>query len=311
MRIYCDDIEVFSASEPELRRELERLLFRVRLGQHDLILDDLEGFFASSFFAQAIAIASQLEVRELLERQDPALGDRGVDPATRAPGPRAELVSIAVKERTCRRDGEYPVWEIDASTAGSWSEAPLRLLLENDGDWHLVEAAARVYSRPKVISAMEKKFLHKDQRGGKDEVMNAVKSCRREERVFVFMDSDRKTVDGPEDNTQRKVRRLARRRPNVLPFIMAKREIENYIPDSVWRHSTEGANEAKVKKHRAWRRLSDSEKDFVDMETYFPDAMKHVPKLCDARLVPDAATLESRAGGTELVVLLDQMEAWL
>jgi hypothetical protein len=311
MRIYCDDIEVFATSEPDLRRELERLLFRVRLGQHYLILDDLEGFFASSFFAQAIAIASQLEVRELLERQDPALGDRGVDPAMRPPGPRAELVPIAVKEHTCRRDGEHPVWEIDASTAGAWSEAPLRLLLENDSDWNLVVAAARVYRRPKVVLAEGKKFLQPDQRGGKTEVKKAVQSCRREERVFVMIDSDREIVDGPEAKCQRDIRDLVKERPNVFPFILTKREVENYIPDPVWRHSVVGGNPQRVSKHRAWRKLSDAEKDIVDMETYFSDAKKHVPKLCDPDLVPDAATLETRAGNSELLDLLDRMEAWL
>jgi hypothetical protein len=311
MKIYCDDMEVFAESDSVERRELERLLIRVRLGQHELILDDLESFFASDFFAQVIALASQLEVRELLERQDPALGDRSADPAARPRGPRAELVPVAARARACRREGEHPVWEIDASTAGVWSEAPLRLLLENDSDWNLVEAAARVYGRPRVTIALENKYLLRDQRGGKDEVLKAVRICRQEERVFVFMDSDRKAVGGPEDRSQHKIRRLVRKRPNVFPFILAKREVENYVPDSVWQHCTLGGPSERRKKHRAWRRLSDAEKDFVDMEAYFPDAKKHVPKLCDGTLVPNALTLESRAGKTELVELLDRLEAWL
>lgn len=316
MKIYCDDPSVFEDQE---HRGLERLLMRVRLGQHQLILDDPDGFFESPFFAGVVAPASQLEVRELLDRQAPALADRGVDPV-RAPGPRAELVHVALPERTCRREGDNPVWEIDPATAGDWSEAPLRLLLENDNDWHLVEAAARVYGRPTVPEAQKRGFLRRDQRGGKTEVRKAVERCDLAERVFVLMDSDRDTVAGPEDKPQRDIRHAAKTRPNVKPFILRKREVENYLPEVVWRAAVEEKRTCSHKKYttdvewasrlRSWRQLPEADKDIVDLETVFPDAKDHIEKFGDPTLIPDASTLESRAGA-ELSELLDAMEVWL
>jgi len=148
MKIYCDSIAVFE--EPE-HHGLQRLLSRVRLGHHTLILDDLEGFYASRFFALAVAPADYMEVRELLDRQEPALGDRSLDPGRRDSGPRAELVPVALSVYVCRRDGQFPAWQVDPSNVGDWCEAPLRVLLENDADWQLVACAARVYQKPDVI----------------------------------------------------------------------------------------------------------------------------------------------------------------
>jgi hypothetical protein len=319
VRIYCDRPELFE--EEGDYRELERLLMCVRRGQHTLLIDDLERFFASSFFVRAVAPASQLEVQELLNQQDPALADRGIDPAVRTQGPRAELVPIALSERSCRQEGAHPVWEIDRATAGAWSEAPLRLLLENDNDWQLVEAAARVYDRPRSVDALNKGFLKRDQRGGKGEVRKSVESCLSAERVFVLIDSDRTHVGGQEDREQQAIRKLAKTRPNIFPFILAKREVENYIPETVWRDAVEKRRTQShtkyledkewAKRLRTWSALSDIEKDFTDMEKYFPEAKQQVAKLCDPVLVPDVATLESRSGKADLVQLLNGLEAWL
>ncbi len=319
MNIYCDTLVLFE--EETEHRELERLLMCVRRGQHNLLIDDLDRFYASVFFLRAVTPANQIEVRELLNQQDPALEDRGIDPAARTQGPRAELVAVALPERACRRDGAYPVWEIDRATAGAWSEAPLRLLLENDNDWQLVEAAARVYERPGAVHALKNGFLQRDQRGGKSEVRKSVESCLPAERVFVLMDSDRITVGGPEDREQQAIRELVKTRPNALPFILAKREVENYIPESIWRDFVEQKRTRSHTKYvtdvewanklRTWTRLPDAEKDVADLETHFSGAKQQVSKLCDPVLVPDAATLESRAGKQELVDLLDKLEAWL
>lgn len=311
MRIFCDSMEVFEGRE---HRELERMLMRVRLGQHELLVDDLETFFASAFFQRAVGSSAQAEVRELLERQQqPALGDRALDPAKRVPGPRAELVPITTDDRTCRRDGDGPVWELDPATVGEWSEAPLRVLLENDDDWHLVEAAARVYERPKVVEAKRNDFLRTDQRGGKGEVKNAVESCGPSERIFVFMDSDRMSPEGDEDKPQRKIRELARERPHILPFILAKREVENYFPQELWeRMVAENRSDERVRSLRTWKRLPDADKDYVDLEKVFGRIAKmQSAMLADPQLLPDAAALESRAGKHELRNLLDHLEAWL
>lgn len=318
MRVYCDDPTVFDSAAA---RGLQRLVMRVRLGQHHLILSDVDSFCASNFFHQWIAAGDQAEVAELLQRQAPELGDRSLDPAARASGPRAELVAVTTADRACQRDGQHPVWEIDPATAGDWAEAPLRLLVENDNDWVLVACAARVYRRPAALTAEQTRSLLKDQRGGKDEVAKAVERSNPSERVFVLMDSDRESGAGPEGPTQIKVRTLAQTRPHVLPFILRKREAENYVPYEVWSSAAPKGSyyrdrdqdrwaQDRVRARRRWERLSDEEKDHVDMETIFGDAKKQVQKLLDPDLIPDAQTLELRAG-TELRELLDVLEAWL
>jgi hypothetical protein len=208
--------------------------------------------------------------------------------------------------------GRHPVWEVDAETVGDWCEMPLRVLLENDADWQLVAVAARVYHRPKVEAARRSRFLHLDQRGGKGEIKNAVSVCEPPERIFILMDSDRTAPEGPEDRPQQKIRELAQSRPNILPFILAKREIENYLPATVWQDAVARRNTPeRVRKLRKWQRLPEPDKDVIDLEEYFSDAKQHAAKLADTTLIPDAKTLESRAGPEELRHLLDVMEAWL
>lgn len=309
MRIYCDSLDVFVGPE---HRSLQRLLMRVRLGQHELVLENLDGFFTSEFFQHAVAANDRLEVEELLGRQHPELADRGLDPAARTAGPRAELVPITVAERACRTVNGHPIWEIDPETVGDWCEMPLRVLLENDADWQLVAVAARVYGRSKVEEARRSRFLQLDQRGGKGEIKNAVAVCEPPERVFILMDSDRVVTDGPEERTQQKIRDLAQLQPNVLPFILAKRELENYLPAAVWQDAVaRRRTPERVRKLREWQRLSDSDKDVIDLEQYFADAKQQTAKFADVALIPDAETLETRAGTTELRDLLDAMEAWL
>lgn len=317
MRVYCDLIETFKSLNKDEYRQLERLLMRVRIGQHELIIEELDEFFTTDFFITRVAPANQEEVRELLERQSPTLADRGLDPVFRDSGPYAELVPVVPAERTCCRRGKHPVWTIDPTNAGEWSESPLRLLLENDADWILIEAAAGIYRRSKVVEALTKGFLRKEQRGGKTEVKKAVEQCALSDRVFVLMDSDRMAVDGEEDHPQRKVREMCKLLPNVLPFILKKRELENYVPATVWREAIQMQNQRwprniKKSKERAqrlreWELLSEDKKDVVDLEEYFPEAKKLVIRLLEIKSID---VLEARAG-SELDELLCQLEAWL
>lgn len=282
---------------------------------------DVDGFYGTRFFTLAVAGGDRQEVRELLERSEPALLNRGLDPSNRGRGIHAELVPIALDSRICRSNGTHPVWQLDPSTIGDWSEAPLRVLLENDHDWILVEVAMRVYERPRLRHAMARDHLRRDQRGGKGEVKKAIETCRPIERIFVLMDSDKVSLNSAEGAEQQEIRTLATTRPNIHVFILAKREVENYLPESVWSSTTgrpwpgsapkQDDLIARRKILRRWQRLSDEEKDFLDLETYFPDAKKHVDKLQDAMLVPDASMLESRDTKKELSTLLDQLEAWL
>lgn len=95
----------------------------------------------------------------------------------------------------------------------------------------------------------------------------------------------------------------------MKPFILAKREVENYLPQQIWEQVPRSPD--RVRSLRRWKRLSEIEKDFIDLEAYFGKIAKsQSAKLGDPQLLPDAPSLESRAG-TELRDLLDHMEAWL
>lgn len=318
MRIHCDDLAVFGEVE---HRGLQRMLMRVREGQHSLVLGDLHGFYASRFFARAVATGDRQEVRELLERQTPELADRALDPGLRPPGPRAELISIALPEHTCEQKDGAPIWYIDPSTVGEWSEKPLRVLLENDRDWILVETATRVYARPAIRKSFSRGFIVRDQRGGVAEVKKSVAACTVDERIFVLIDSDRTEVGGAPGRTQQEILELAKTRPHIRVFILQKREVENYIPHTVWEASTGQAWRASAqqreklierrKKLAEWQQLADEAKDVIDLETYFPDAKEHITQLANPVLVPDARTMESRDRTRELFGLLNELEAWL
>lgn len=343
MNIYCDDLAVFrEVKEKAPRHQLQRLLMRVLSGVHALILADLDSFYESPFFTTAVATGDRLEVEEVLREQNPALGDRGLDPAKRAPGPRAELVPVTFHDRVCRRENGHPVWEMDPSTAGDWSEQPLRVLLENDNDWELIAVAARLYPNDlgstsstnidqlsRVIVARQQKHIHLDQRGGISEVKKAVESCTLEERIFVLVDSDKITNIGEEGAHQQKIRELAQSRPNVHVFVLEKREAENYLPEPVlqdfvnrqWPQTSkkkidkQRRNHAELlqKKLEKWKSLPADEKDHVDLaKDYFGERIKpEVAKLNDPSLVPDSQTLESRDYSKNLKTLAEELEALL
>ncbi len=212
----------------------------------------------------------------------------------------AELVAVALPERTCRRQGAHPLWR---------SIPPLPEIgprLRFGSCWRTIMIGISWWLRLEFLCATfgsrcaEKWISSKGISAvGRGRVKNAVELCGMAERVFVLMDSDRTSVGGEEDTPQRQIRTLAHTRPNVLPFILAKREIENYIPAVVWEDVVEQHRSLslytkyekdveRANKLRAWKRLSDAEKDVADLETFFSDAKAHVSKLCDPLLVPTA-----------------------
>lgn len=317
MRVYCDDLAVFEETD---RRGLQRLLMRVRLGQHQLIVADPEALIESEFFVQSVAAVDQAEVAELLRRQAPTLSDRALDPAARAPGPRAELRPMSEVECT-REDGE-PVWVLDPSTIGEWAEAPLILVLEDSNDWEFVEAVARIYEVPTVLAAKKLRFLQCDPRGGKGNVARAVEAAARSDRMFVLMDSDRTALmdvcradlDKLMDKAQRKVKDLCKKSPNVYPFILNKREVENYLPRAILQAGCVAPE--RRRQFRAWDRLPAEEKDVLDMAEHFGDApkkrwlMARIVALKDPVFGLGRAELEERTG-TELAELAHKLESWL
>ena len=326
MNVHCDDLLVFEETlddpAPEGRLGLEQLLIEVRRGTHRLILAEPEGLLASPWFAQQVSARASMELRELLRRSDPALENRGLDPLPRRRGPRVELRPGGLP-CSVRADREAnPVWEMGAAALTDWLEGGLCLVVENQHDWALIAGPCRLYGRPALIRAVRMHALKVDHRGGSGEVLNRVRAASPKDRLFVLMDSDR-LPESPEEEgaTQQAVRAAAKGRPNIALFILKKREAENYLPKAAWELSTPspkgmrpGRSKKRAEEHlkafRRWDRLSDKEKDLIDLESCFPDAKDHVADLCNPDIIPDIATLESRAGD-ELLQLLDALEAWL
>ncbi len=326
MNVYCDDLRVFAETlepgDPNRGQGLERLLWAVRRGVHRLIVDEPDALLQSAWFQQYGSPRSARELAELFERADPALDDRALDPLPPRPAPRVELRPGGIR-CTVKADREArPIWILGAAALTDWLQHGLQLLVENEDDWALVAGPCRIYQRPTLTQAKDQHKLAVVQCGGSGEVLNRLRGVKATDRIFVLMDSDR-LPGSPhiEGSTQLAVREEAKRHPNVYLFILKKREAENYLPAAVWRNSTpatKGMPRGKardkagqrLKALRRWERLTPTEKDFADLEHFFPDAKAHLGDLLDRSIVPDIDTLEARAGD-ELRSLLDALEAWL
>ena len=77
---------------------------------------------------------------------------------------------------------------------------------------------------------MEKKWIVPDGRGGSGEVLNAIRTAVPAARIFAVIDSDRETADGPPAQTAALIEQAGGDRV----YMLKRRELENYIPDSIW-----------------------------------------------------------------------------
>jgi hypothetical protein len=273
MKLFCEDPEIFEL--PGARRSLMRMFLRVSEGQHTLIAD-VERLLGSSFF-RSIAEADQVEWEEIIRRTLSRFEEehRDEEPGSRPTGIHASVgKSRGLQSASCR-------FTLAVNEIGEWAEQPLRLLMENERDWGLLEAAARVFEVLSVEDAYVKAWLVVDGRGGCGEVLNSLRRRQKKDRLFVFVDQDPDTKTGKRSSTVRSIEEACREEPFVPCHVTQKREIENYVPGSILelhalpdrKSSAKRAKRPKPgSKHAfllAWKKLSHGEKDMDDLKKRF------------------------------------------
>lgn len=194
--------------------------------------------------------------------------------------------------------------------AGEWAEQPLRLLLENERDWLLLECMAQAFGASAVEDAYLHGWLRPDGRGGGGEVLVAVRARRRLERLFVFVDSDRTAHDKPPAETTSAIVDECATEPRVPCHITQRREKENYIPLQLL---SDLAHSGKKRRGRAfrqklqeWLALDEQERHHDDVRSRFGDALTDEALTAMRRCRPEWLR---DAGGAEMrdtLVLIEE-----
>lgn len=182
--------------------------------------------------------------------------------SARLAGRRQDVPDVVIeKVATPHFDGR--TWHVPAPRALRWLRKPLKVLVENakvDGGF-LRLVTLRVGEKTlrrrlgddgyEQLRARWTSALGDEERvvvvhGGGNTLSQQVElaveaSDDLPPRVFVLVDSDRKGPDAAVGSTAGQVRELAKRLPDfgvgwkVVPFVLEKREVENYLPhDALW-----------------------------------------------------------------------------
>lgn len=223
MRVRIEDLSVFECKDPTIYRELRRLFERASKGQHEIDIDDPEYVLASDFNSQASAAIDRLEWEELIRRTS-------VNP----------FLSLAQPAHYAVVGMQFPLRAADSSfylavsDLGDWVEQPLRILLENTRDQVLVTLCIHFADADSPLQqALNRKWLTPEGCGGSGEVLNRVRNARNNERLFAIVDSDCETIGGDISTTAELIG-IAGKARGMDVCVLARRELENYIPETIW-----------------------------------------------------------------------------
>ena len=155
-------------------------------------------------------------------------------------------------------------------------EQPLYIILEHiENDKHFLDTLFRCFKNAskKINKSIEKKWISFLHAGGKDGVIPNIKNKLGEipPRIFVLLDSDRKFRDEPLSRGLSQALEFCdscNTANNIQYHVTHKREIENYLPDSVLLALTD--TEQNIV-YGAYSQLSPEQKDFYDLEKGFDD----------------------------------------
>ena len=191
--------------------------------------------------------------------------------------------------------------ELAPEDAWRLADEPLVILVENrESDGAFIE---------RVVTELDKS-LHRlllragqpirfDSVGGTgqmpQEVERRTEAAPYRPRLVAVIDSDRKAPGEPESKNARRLRATCDEYD--LPcWVLAKREAENYLPASLLAERPNvGAEHAR--KVEAWERLSDDQKDFLDMKQGLPAAPAAIEEdLFGGLPETDRATLSAGFG---------------
>ncbi|WP_181197656.1 hypothetical protein [Enhygromyxa salina] len=263
--------------------------------------------------------------RRLEEALDRALAerdshDRTVPPGARPLFPHAEVALAPGPSEHC-------VFTVPPERAQDWLHEPLLLITENDIDGELVVAGARGLDREVVLAAMSraKEWLRVNGRGGTGEIPPRLCRSHPLERLFVLIDSDRDTWEGPISKKAEEIRVLCKNE-GIPCHVLRRREAENHLPlSSIHESATlQGrASRQLIRGARALERQPAEARWVTPLDTFFaeqePESTIHrwgstrckrwlrglLSELSDGKAELDVEALD------HLTDLLDELERWL
>ena len=149
---------------------------------------------------------------------------------------------------------------------------PLYIILENiENDKYFLDALFRCFKKPskKIIRHIEFKWIEFLHAGGKDGVIPNIRGRqgRIRTRIFILLDSDKKLPNEPYSGNLTRILEFCAS-THAICHTTYKREIENYLPDTVLSTLT-NADQRSV--YDAYAQLSSEQKDFYDLEKGFND----------------------------------------
>jgi len=306
MIIVCEETEIFSEQHSDSFKQLQRMFIRATEGQHTLYFSDREAVLDSDFFKRGVAPIHEEEWKEMVQRTAYA-------PDRENWTNDSVLVTEKIHARLSlyeRETDDICLWCILPCEVGNWAEMPLKVLMENRRDWSVIEAAIRVYDKQRIAEAYAQGWLEPVGCGGKGEVLPAIKWQPAKARLAVFVDSDKESPDDPIKKEQKNIKRECESR-KIPCHILEKREIDNYIPDQIFKEISQTANSRQRDNIREWEQWTDEQKNFKDIKTYFTKKItqKSLESMKDSNNLT-VAHLEERAG-KELKQMLDCMEEYL
>lgn len=294
---------------------LDRLIFRADDAEHEVVLRDADLLDDSEWFQNARQTARDLllELRELAR------------------------VSVWDAERSDRT-----TWRVsthaEAERALRIANSPLKVLVENRlRDGALLEVAARLLAgetvrqlwiNPPVPPAID--LIHSGGTGDMPKLMEQEASNVREVdiplRLIVVVDSDRTSPKQPPSSKAAEIEQKAGEL-GARPFVLAKHEVENYIPDFHWQAelTRDPNNPNWVKAHLDILAMTTHERDYCDMEklgrkrvleSYDPKRPYHLEVLLQrvrqerepAVLNTLAASLRARDHSGDLMAIIELID---
>ena len=284
MRIIVD---ISAANDPDAHPWLDRILHRIEDGWHvwDLTdVPDADAIEATTWFNDPGRQGTRL--REML-----------------VTAIRRSAWTLAPHTRRLRVTARpAAVDELAPEDAYLLAVEPLVIFVENrESDRPFIERVVAALD-PSLNGLLQRagEPIRFDSVGGGDqmpqEVERRARAARhRRPRLVAVIDSDRK---GPGDRESGNAQRLRATCDKYgLPcWVLAKREAENYLPPVLLAaRPNSGAEHAR--KVEAWERLSDDQKDFLDMKRGLREALAAIQEnLFDGLPETDRETLDSGFG---------------
>lgn len=319
MRIHLDDPDVL---EGDTAAELViALLWSIGDGRHVFAVADRLLERVRTLLTDATTGSFRRRLEEALDRAvaERDSVDRTVVPGKRPPFPHAEVARTSNAIEHC-------VFTIPPERVKDWLHEPLFLLTENDIDAELVIAASRGLGRDVLLAAMEREWVRVNGRGGTGEIPPRLHRSHPLERLFVLVDSDRNTWEGPIAVKAEEIRGLCES-AGIPCHVLRRREAENHLPLALLNSSAtlQGRASPQLKRGvRALEKLPAHERWVIPLDHFFADQQpkgrvgRHwANDRCKSwlrELLPEcgAGRAEFEPEALEhLTGLLDELERWL